>query len=166
MAIKPQHLLRSLLLIPYIAWGIALLFALLVSGSAEGPNTPNAFLEALAGLASVYTIAIIGWGIPYTLLAVGLFLWSINKPAPTIYKAILYSPLLLSILIAVEIALISFSSQEILSSPDFPSFLSYLLLAIIPTLILGYIFVGVGIIIYKAMMRLNLIRTEIEPGQV
>ena len=66
MAIKPQHLLRSLLLIPYIAWGIALLFALLVSGSAEDPNTPNAFLEALAGLASVYTIAIIGWGIPAT----------------------------------------------------------------------------------------------------
>ena len=100
------------------------------------------------------------------LLAVGLFLWSINKPAPTIYKAILYSPLLLSILMAVEIALISFSSQEILSSPDLPSFLSYLLLAIIPTLILCYIFVGVGVIIYKAMMRLNLIRTEIEPSQV
>lgn len=165
MKIKPQNLLRSLLLIPYIAWGIALLYSSLAYGP-DG-NAPNAFLNGLAGFASFFTIAIIGWGIPYTILAVGLFLWSIKKPAPVIYKAFLISPVLLSILTIVEVVYITFSPlQKAPVLADFKDFLSYTLLAVIPSLILGYVFVGLGIIIYKAMGRLDLLKTEAEPSQV
>jgi len=165
MNIKPQNFLRSLLLIPYIAWGIALLFSSLAYRP-DG-NTPNAFLDTFAGFASFFTIAIIGWGIPYTILAVGLFIWSIKKPTPVIYKAFLISPILLSILTIVEVVYITFSPlQTAPSLADFQDFLSYTLLAVILTLILGYIFVGLGVIIYKAMGRLNLLRTEAEPSQV
>jgi hypothetical protein len=160
MTTKSKHFLRSLLLIPYFAWGIALLFVLLVSKLSGSPDTLNAFSNALVGVASFYAIGIVIWGIPYTILAVGLVLWSINKPAPNIYKVFFFSPLLLSILMVVEIALISFWPPQARSFEDLTSYLSPTLLAVIPSLVFGYGFVGVGIIIYKAMRHLNLLRTE------
>jgi hypothetical protein len=160
MTIKPQNLLRLMLLLPYFVWTLALLFASLVYGPNSNTQPSNAFLDALAGFASFFTIAIIGWGIPYTILAIGLFLWSINKPAPVIYKAFLFSPILLSILTVVEVALITFSSPQVPSLADLQNFSSYILLAVLPTLILGYALVGVGVGINKVMSRLNLIRTE------
>jgi len=102
MTTKPQNLLRSLLLIPYFAWGLALLFAYMVTVSAENSYTANAVFDALAGVASFYAIGIVLWGIPYTILAVGLLLWSINKSAPTIYKLFIFSPFMLSILMALK----------------------------------------------------------------
>jgi len=160
MTTKPQNLLRSFLLIPYFAWGIALLFVSLVSVSAGNSYTPNAFLDALAGVASFYTIGIVLWGIPYTILVVGLLLWSIKKPAPTIYKVFVFSPFLLFILTVVEIALISFWPPQAPSLEGLMDFLSYILVAVIPTLIFGYGFVAVGGILYKTVRHLNLIRTE------
>jgi len=162
MTTKPQNLLRLLLLIPYLAWAIGLLFVSLISVSAGNSDTPNAFLEALTGVASIYTIGILLWGIPYTILTVGLLLWSIKKPAATIYKVLAFSPFLLSVLMVIEIALISFWPPQAPSLKDFMDFLSYILVAVIPTLIFGYGFVGVGGMIYKAMRHLNLIRTEAE----
>ena len=162
MTTKPQNLLRLLLLIPYLAWGIALLFVSLISASAGNSEAPNAILEAITGVASIYTIGIVLWGIPYTILTVGLLLWSINKPAPTIYKVFVFSPFLLSMLTVVEIALISFWPPQAPSLEGSMDFLSYLLITVIPTLIFGYAFVGVGSIIYKALQRLNLKRTEAE----
>jgi hypothetical protein len=132
----------------------------LVSVSAENSDTPNAFLDTLAGVASFYTIGIVLWGIPYTILIVGLLLWSINKPAPIIYKKFVFSPFLLSILTVVEIALISFWPSQALPLEDLTDFLAYILVAVIPTLIFGYGFVAVGGILYKAARYLNLIKTE------
>lgn len=160
MTTKPQNLLRSLLLIPYFAWGLALLFAYLAPVSAENLYTANAVFDALAGVASFYAIGIVLWGIPYTILAVGLLLWSINKSAPTIYKLFIFSPFLLSILMAVEIALVSFWPPQAPSLEGGMEFLSSLLVVVIPSLIFGYSLVGVGAITYKVMKHLNLIRAE------
>ena len=154
---KHQHLLRSLLLIPYFAWGITLLFVYFVSASAQNSYTPNVFFDALTGVASFYTIGIVLWGIPYTILVLGLLLWSINKPAPIIYKVFAFSPFLLSILMAVEIALISFWPPQAPSLGGLMDFLSYILVAVIPTLIFGYGFVGASSVLYKAARYLNFI---------
>ena len=151
MTTKPQILLRVFLLIPYFAWGIGLLFTSLVSGLVGNLSTTNAFFEAITGVASIYTIGIVVWGIPYTILTVGLLLWSINKPAQTIYKVFVFSPFLLSILTAVEIALISFLPPHFPSLEGVMDFLSSILVAVIPTLIFGFGFVGVGSILYKAV---------------
>jgi hypothetical protein len=160
MITKPQNLLRLLLLIPYLAWGMTLLFVSLISASTGNSYTANAVFEALVGVASFYTIGIVLWGIPFTILAVGLWVWSINKPAPTIYKVFVFSPFLLSILTVVEITLISFWPPQAPSLEGLMDFLSYILVAVIPTLVIGYGFVGVGGILYKAMRHRNLIRTE------
>lgn len=155
MTTKPQILLRVFLLIPYFAWGIGLLFTSLVSATASNLSTINTFFEAIIGVVSIYTIGIVIWGIPYTILAVGLLLWSINKPAQIIYKVFVFSPLLLSILTAVEIALISFWPPQVLSIEGLMGFLSSLLVSIIPILIFGFVFVGVGSILYKSVRHLQ-----------
>lgn len=160
MITKLQNLLRSLLLIPYFAWGLALLFAYLVPVSAENSYTANAVLDVLTGVASFYAIGIVLWGIPYTILVVGLLLWSINKSAPAIYKLFIFSPFLLSILMTVEITLVSFWPPQALSLEGGMEFLSSLPVVVIPSLIFGYGLVGVGVTIYKAMKHLNLIRAE------
>jgi hypothetical protein len=155
MRAKPQNLLRLLLLIPYLAWGITLLLVSLISAAAGNSYTSNAVFEALVGVASFYTIGIVVWGIPYTILAVGLLLWSINKPAHNIFKVFVFSPFLLSILMGLEIALISFWPPQAPSLEGLMNFLSYILVAVIPTLIFGYVFVGVGGFIYKTAKHLN-----------
>jgi len=131
----------------------------MVTVSAENSYTANAVFDALAGVASFYAIGIVLWGIPYTILAVGLLLWSINKSAPTIYKLFIFSPFMLSILMAVEIALVSFWPPQAPSLEGGMEFLSSLLVVVIPSLIFGYGLVGVCAIIYKGIRYLN-IRTE------
>lgn len=162
MIIKPQNLLRFLLLIPYVAWGLALLLMQLMFGPAENPNTLNAFWNALATVAAVYAVGIILWGIPCVLLTIILLLWSIHKPAPVIYKVLLFSPLLLSLFMTIEVVLVSFSPQSPTSVKDF---LSYILLVVGSSLAFGYVFVGVGALIYKVIDRLNWMSPKTEPDQ-
>jgi hypothetical protein len=163
--IKSQNLLRLLLLTPYVAWGMAVLFSRLVYGPAENPNTPNAILNALAGASTVYAVGIILWGIPYTLLALGLLIWSRKKSASVIYKVFLFSPVLLSLLMAVEAALVSFSPQQS-TLINLQNFLSYAAVLVVPSLAFGYVFIIVAFLLYKALSRLNMFKAETEPSQV
>jgi hypothetical protein len=165
MKIKSQNLLRLLLLTPYVAWGMAVLFSRLVYGPAENPNTPNAILNALAGAATVYAVGIILWGIPYTLLALGLLIWSRKKSASVIYKVFVFSPILLSLLTAVEAALVSFSSQQSILI-NLQNFLSYAAVLVVPSLAFGYFFIIVAFLLYKALSRLNILKAETEPSQI
>ena len=160
MTIKPQNLLRSLLLVPYLAWGLSLVFAYLASRPVGNMYTSNAYFEALTGVVSFYVIGIVLWGIPYTILALGLLLWSIKKSVPIIFKMFIFSPFLLSILMVIEIVLITYWPLQAQSFGDSANFLSSLLVVVIPTFIYGYGLVGVGFVIYKAARRLNFIRIE------
>jgi predicted membrane protein len=158
MKIKPQNLLRFLLLIPYLGWGLALLSTFLISDITESLHITNSFLETLAIIVGIYAIGIILWGIPYTILTVGTLLWSRKKSAPAIYKVLLFSPLLLSLLMTVEVALVEFWPQQIFT-PKWQDFLAYTSLVLVTSLTFGYVFVVVGLVIYKAIGRLNLLKT-------
>ena len=160
MTTKPQNLLRSLLLVPYLAWGISLSFAYLVSGPAENLYTSNVFFDVLTGVTSFYAIGIVLWGIPYTILALGLLLWSIRKPVSIIFKVFVLSPLLLSILMVIEIVLISFWPIQTPTSENAMELLSSILVVTTPTLVYGYGFVGAGSVLYKIASRLNFISIE------
>lgn len=160
MATKPQSLLRSFLLIPYLAWGISLSFAYLVSGPAGNLYASNAFFDALTGVTTFYSIGILLWGIPYTILALGLLLWSIKKPVSTIFKAFVFSPFLLSLLMIIEFVLISYWPPQAQFFGDSKYFLSSMLVAVLPSLLYGYGFVGVGTVLYQVARRLNFIRIE------
>jgi hypothetical protein len=166
MRIKSQNLLRLLLIIPYLAWGIALTCSLLISATASELSATYAFFDIFAGVTSFYAIGIIVWGIPYTALTLGLLLWSIQKPESTIYKVFALSPFFLAVLTLAEIVLIYFWPPQVFPLGGLTEFLSITLVVVIPTLLFGYAFVGIGILVYKAMGRLDLLRTETKSFQV
>jgi hypothetical protein len=77
----------------------------------------------------------------------------------------LFSPFLLSLLMTVEVALVEFWPQQIFT-PNWQDILAYTSLVPVTSLAFGDIFVVVGLVSYKAMGRLNLLKTETEPSRV
>jgi hypothetical protein len=165
MKIKPQNLLRSLLAIPYLGWGIALLFVFAISTLNESFQISNSFLDTLQTIFGVYAVGIILWGIPYTLLALGLLVWSLKKSMAAIFKVFLFSPVILALLMAVEAALVAFLPSQVFPSSA-NGFLSYLAVLTIPALAFGYTFILVAAGIYKALSILGQLKTEIEANPI
>jgi hypothetical protein len=162
---KPQTYLRLSLLLPYILWGIALLLVA-VFGGFEGSFVDDEMTIplVLAWLVSIYLVGIIFWFIPYTLLAAGLWIWSINKQARTTLRVFAASPLILTVLIIIEISIFTFDPQSISflpSAPDFENFWGFNGIAALLTLAVGYFCVGIGFAIYKLLQKLEIIK---EPG--
>jgi len=163
MKIKPQTLLRSFLAIPYIGWGISLLIVSIPAFSAETLDTMESPIVWVGRLAAVYAIGIMLWGIPYTLLAIGLLIWSFKKSARTIAKVFLLSPILLSILLATETALVTLPNNEIFTTTP-GEFLSYAAMLAILALIFGYTLILIAFGVYKALGALHLIQAKTEAG--
>ncbi len=164
MKMKPETLLRSFLAIPYISWGISLLIVSIPVFSAETLDTMESPIVWIGRIAAVYAIGILLWGIPYTLLAIGLLIWSFKKSARTIAKVFLLSPILLSILLAIETALVTLPTNEIFATTS-GEFLSYAAMLAILALIFGYTLILVAFGFYKALSALHMIRAETEVGQ-
>jgi len=77
---KPQTLLRLSLIIPYLLWGLSAIIVAVVGSSKNTPFDTSSIINVLLYIPMLYAFGIFIWGIPYTLLAVGLGLWSRNKP--------------------------------------------------------------------------------------
>jgi hypothetical protein len=159
---KPQTYLRLSLLLPYILWGIALLLVSVFGGFDASPVDDKMTIPLLFGwLASFYLVGIIFWFIPYTLLAAGLLVWSVNRQARTVLRVFAASPLLLAILIIIEINVLTFDADSISflpSAPDFENFMAFNGLAAAITLVAGYFCVGITFGIYRILQRLDLIQ--------
>ena len=126
--IKPKTFLLSLLLLPYLAWVVAAVFSLiliwpliytigiLVSFLTEDIPILGKSLGVLYSFILVYVFGIVYWGVPYTLFAIGFFLWSKNKSSKKTYSTLLYSPLLLAFIPVVglmSLGLFSIASGKI-----------------------------------------------------
>ncbi len=152
MSIKPQYILRSFLLLPFFGWGLALALSFLLTAVSDVAVSNPALDVVLGGLA-FFSFGIVGWGIPYILLAGGIFVWSLKKTAAAIYKALIVSPLLLSILTFIELTLLIFLPEAGVSSIDDLDPLAMLGLAVVLPLAVGYLFVGLGALIYWGFKR-------------
>ncbi len=112
-----------------------------------------------------YAMSIIFWGVPYAVLAVGLFIWSRNQSAKKIYQAFYYSPILLAALIVIEMVSVdlygkitgAFSSSWL---SDGASFIWHSFLVSTLTLFFGYFAVVLGIAVYRLVDSLGLIKIE------
>ncbi|MBL8103225.1 MAG: hypothetical protein JNM02_11880, partial [Anaerolineales bacterium] len=72
----PLTYFRFALFIPYMLWGISLLVVLPVSMSnIEISESLNIILMPVM----FFTIGVILWFFPYTILAIGLWIWSKNR---------------------------------------------------------------------------------------
>jgi hypothetical protein len=155
--VKPQTYIRLSLLLPYVLWAILFLLALLQEGSGEGRTN---FL-GLEFITSIYLAGIFFWFIPYTLLALGLLIWSRHRPEKTILRVFAFSPLMLAVLILLEINLLSIITGGLdtyLSGQGFQNFVALNGLAVVFSLLAGYLCVGFGFALYKTLQSLKIIK--------
>jgi hypothetical protein len=161
---KPQTLLRVSLIIPYLLWGLSAIIVAVVSSSKNSPFDTSSIINMLLYIPMLYAFGIFIWGIPYTLLAVGLGLWSRGKPTQKIIRAFAWSPVMLAILISLKMFAFSINWNDLgagfsQNSIDFgASILGIGGLAIV----FGYLSIGVVAGIYKVLTLLNLIKNENE----
>jgi hypothetical protein len=159
---KPQTFLRLSLLTPYLLWGSSVLFALAVSSSKNTTFNTNPIISTLLYIPMLYAFGIFIWGIPFTLLAVGLGLWSRDKPTQKILKTFAWSPVMLAVLISFEVPVFLLNWNDLgagfsQNSTDLGvSILAMGALAIV----FGYLSIGVVAGIYKVLTLLNLIKNE------
>jgi hypothetical protein len=170
---KTKTFLRLSLLIPFLVWGICILFFVLWSGSDS--NGPVANESTIVGIILwtilFYVFGIIGWFLPYVLLAMVLLIWSLRGRAQTLMNVFALSPVAMAVLIVIFLSVISASSQDwdmFLSNPlvSAENFFGSPLWFVILTLLWGYICVGVGFGIYKILQRRGFIRDEVIPDSM
>lgn len=145
------------LFLPFLLWLICLLISLMASG-ADLSSPPDTFFIPIA----YYTVGIILWFIPYTILAIGLWNWSKNKETIEIRNAALATPFIFYLLLLGE-AVLTFTVTN--SMTDFASTMPEAALIIgVLSLGFGYLCVGVGMGIFKLLQANNLIKNEAPQG--
>ena len=167
---KPQTYLRSSLLLPYVLWAVMALLASIqgFSGDTSLLGETVEFLN-VGFLAALFLVGIFLWFVPYTLLALGLLLWSRNKEVKTIVRVFASSPVMLTILILLEVNILSVVLEDpgvTLTVSHLKDLMSLNLLAIGLTLGAGYFCVVVGFGLYVLLQKLRVLKepgTEIQP---
>lgn len=154
---KPRTFFGLALLFPYILWGICALVLLLLS-SQERSTTWNLVLMPI----TFYAFGVILWFIPYTVLAIGMLIWSRNKPTAALYKLAMLAPILLFVLMLIEAVLVSLPAESIAKLARDIRDQSVLLGGF--SLIFGYLCVGVAMGVYKYLRSKNLITEEMLPS--
>lgn len=156
---KPRKLFGVALLFPYLLWGICLLIANVFS-SRDVPDIWNMLLAP----AAYYVIGIIFWFIPYSLLAIGTWIWSKNKSIESLRKSGLRAPVIFSGLIAIEYSIIilvnylpSETGKVIWASESGDATMQFLAMLITSSLLVGYLLVGIALVIFKVLKSKNLI---------
>jgi hypothetical protein len=146
--------LRLSLLTPYLLW-LTLAGILFLINRSSSPMESGTVSDVILGAAYIYTIGIGIWILPYTLLAVGLWIWSKGKPADKTARLFAFSPLIMAILVAVEMGILSILWGGGGASSDFgASMLAIGGLAIL----FGYLIIGMVAGMYKLFSRIHIIR--------
>jgi len=167
---------RLALLFPYVAGlilaGIAQLLGPFLSSNNSGMlesqlelvqaiiYVVGIFAGFLMVLTIAYGISAIYWLVPYTIVAIFLFVWSLKKNKSQIYKMFMWSPVFLAALITIQIALIAYLNLL----PDFnpiEMILPISLACAFPASIaLGYFFIGLTAWIYDFLRRRGRVMDE------
>lgn len=155
---KPRTYFGLALLFPYLLWGVCALIVFLLS-SQEMSDAWNIVLMP----AFFYAFGIILWFVPYTVLAIGLWVWSRDKSTGTLYKAALIAPLLLLVLAIIEVTLISLPVESIAEFAR--ELLSQSVSLGVFSLAFGYFCVGITLGLFRFLKSRNRILEEAVPPQ-
>jgi hypothetical protein len=154
---KPKTLLLLLLFLPYLIWVIAIPFVVL--------PTKSTLQGIITGFSIVYTLGIVFWGIPYTVLVIGVLFWSRKKSTKEVYAVLSQSPLWLALIMVVELLIVYLYwvlNSEIGFSPleDLGNLLVYSFVAMFAIFIYGYAFVFLSKVVYRAFERRKWLKDE------
>ena len=151
---KPRTYFGIAVLFPYILWGICALVAFLLS-SQEASEAWNIVLIPVM----FYAFGILFWFIPYTILVVGMWIWSRNKSKATLYKLAMLAPVLLSFLMPIEALFVSLPADSAVELTK--DLLSYSLVLGGFSLVFGYLCVGIALGMFKFLQSKHLIKEEV-----
>ena len=112
-----------------------------------------------------YVFGIIGWFVPYLLLALILLIWSFRSGAEVLMRVFAFAPVAMAVLILALVNLLSLGSQDLSAlrldaTTNIEYFLGVNLGFALLTLLWGYICVGIGFGIYKILQRFEFIKDE------
>ena len=149
---KPHIFFRLALLIPYVLWIICTILLILLSiSNVEYYETMDIIYIPIM----FYSLGILLWFFPYSILAVALWLWSNDRPVIALRNAALLAPILLSVLMMMETGAIY------LLTNDFAGFIKdsvyFFPMYGVLSAAFGYFCVGVGFMAYKLAQVRNLI---------
>jgi len=150
---KPRRLFGIALLLPYLFWGISVLIANLFS-SQDASDIWNTLLVPVM----FYAIGAALWFIPYTLLAIGMWFWSKNKSIASLRKLGLSAPIVFSGLMTIEYSIIMLANNS--STTDWAGTIGILALLMFSSMVFGYLFVGIAMVIFNGLQSKNLIAEE------
>lgn len=105
-----------------------------------------------------FAIGVILWFFPYTILAIGLWIWSKNRSTAELRNMALTSPLLFFILLSLEAALVNLPAESIMEFTK--NLLEQSLLLGVVSLVFGYLCVGIALGIFKMLQAKELIAKE------
>ena len=92
--------LRLSLFIPFLVWGICLLLFILwskVASDTPEPNGPHILTGLILWTFLFYVFGIIGWFVPYLLLALILLILSFRSRAEVLMKVFAFAPLAMAL---------------------------------------------------------------------
>jgi hypothetical protein len=156
------------LFFPYFLWMIAKGISI---NSIPTSSRNNAILELPMEIFNViYVSGIWVWAIPYTVLVIGLIKWSKNKSGPELQKTVLFAPLLLSLLVAIEIIIAALLLSALDGMQSFlgglggislvaPFIYLYIAIVVTPT---GYIFAFFSLAMLKFLIHFRVIKADEE----
>lgn len=155
---KPRNYFGAALLFPYILWCVCASILFLLS-SLDESEALNFVLMPIA----FYVLGVILWFLPYTVIAIGLWLWSRNKPTKFLWRAATLAPFFLFILTAIEAMIISLPAD---SATEFlEEAISQMVFLGVFSLLFGYLCVGIAAGVYKILQSRKLVVDEIMAPQ-
>jgi hypothetical protein len=162
---KTKTYIHLSFLIPYILWFIFLGVATITSRVSDNASTSTSFNSIINTITTIYVIGIFLWGIPYTVLAVGLWLWSRSRDLQKTTRVLVFSPFFLAILMMLQTLAFSLNWSDMANgysqlSSDFGA--SILALGGFSVLF-GYLCIGLAAGLYKILKSLNVISKEDRP---
>ncbi len=163
---KTATYLRLSLLIPFVVWGICLLIFAITNLAPETNNGP--VVNFLLVLFVFYVFGIIGWLLPYLLLALILLILSFRVGAQTLIKVFALSPVIMAAFIMVfVIGILGDSLTPGTLAPDIDAaggelWSSPVWFGIV-SLVWGYISVAIGFGMYRLLQALPVIRDTETP---
>lgn len=150
---KPRTYFGLALLFPYILWAICALIAFTLSGQETSTGWDILLMPVF-----FYAIGILLWFIPYTLLAIGLWIWSRNKSVTGLFRAAMAAPVLMGVLMLLEGLLVNLPASDLAQlGRELPGQIA--LLGGL-SLVFGYVCVGIAWGIFKILKTRKFIAEE------
>ena len=142
---------RLALLLPYLPLIQSILYFVFRDISEQ-----DSFLQSFNLL---WNFLAIFWYVPYTLLVIYLLIWSIRKTSDQIFKRYKFAPVILMFLAAGLYTILFLAGVVLGEDSELGGILMIFGIAAVAavpaSLILGYAFVGISLLIYKLFLRMG-----------